>query len=49
MDKAALKAKVLAEIDRRADELIAYAEAIWKYPELGFKEFKTAELTEKKY
>jgi amidohydrolase len=49
MDKAALKAKVLAEIDKRADELIAYAEAIWKYPELGFKEFKTAELTEKKY
>ncbi len=49
MDKAALKAKVLAEIDRRAEELIAYAEAIWKYPELGFKEFKTAELTEKKY
>ena len=49
MDKAALKAKVLAEIDRRADEIIAYAEAIWKYPELGFKEFKTAELTEKKY
>ncbi len=49
MDKAALKKKVLAEIDRKADEIIAYADAIWKYPELGFKEFKTAELTEKKY
>ncbi len=49
MDKAAIKKKVLAEIDRRADEIIEYANAIWKYPELGFKEFKTAELTEAKY
>ena len=49
MDKATLKKKVLAEIDRKADEIVAYADAIWKYPELGFKEFKTAELTEKKY
>ena len=49
MDKATLKKKVLAEIDRRADEIIEYANAIWRYPELGFKEFKTAELTEKKY
>jgi len=49
MDKTTLKKKVLEEIDRRADEIIEYATAIWKYPELGFKEFKTAELTEKKY
>ncbi len=49
MDKATLKKKVLAEIDRRTDEIIEYANAIWKYPELGFKEFKTAELTETKY
>ena len=49
MDKATLKKKVLAEIDRRADEIIEYANAIWRYPELGFKEFKTAKLTEKKY
>ncbi|HUV33562.1 MAG TPA: hypothetical protein VMW22_01430, partial [Candidatus Desulfaltia sp.] len=49
MDKAELKAKALAEIDRRADEIIEYASAIWRYPELGFKEFKTAELTENKY
>ena len=49
MDRAELKAKALAEIDRRADEIIEYATAIWKYPELGFKEFRTAELTEKKY
>ena len=49
MDKTILKKKVIEEIDRRADEIIEYATAIWKYPELGFKEFKTAELTEKKY
>jgi len=49
MDKATLREKVLEEIDRRADEIIEYATAVWKYPELGFKEFKTAELTEKKY
>ena len=49
MDKAEIKRKVLEEIDRRADEVIAYATAIWKYPELGFKEFKTAKLTESKY
>ena len=49
MDKTTLKKKALEEIDRRADEIIEYATAIWKYPELGFKEFKTAELTEKKY
>jgi len=49
MDKTTLKKKVLKEIDRRADEIIEYAKAIWDYPELGFKEYKTAELTEKKY
>ena len=49
MDSKTLKKKALEEIDRRAGEIIEYATAIWKYPELGFKEFKTAELTEKKY
>lgn len=49
MDKKTLKKKALEEIERRAEEIIEYANAIWKYPELGFKEFKTAELTEKKY
>ena len=49
MEKTMLKKKALEEIDRRADEIIEYATAIWRYPELGFKEFKTAELTEKKY
>ncbi len=49
MDKKELKKNALAEIDRRAEEIIQYAQAIWEYPELGFKEFKTAELTERKY
>ena len=49
MEKAALKKKAIEEIDRRADEIIEYATTIWKYPEIGFKEFKTAELTEQKY
>ena len=49
MDKKELKKNALAEIDRRAEEIIKYAQAIWEYPELGFKEFKTAELTERKY
>jgi amidohydrolase len=49
MDKLLLKKKALEEIDRRKDEIIKYAAEIWKYPELGFKEFKTAELTEQKY
>ena len=49
MNKKELKKNALAEIDRRAEEIIKYAQAIWEYPELGFKEFKTAELTERKY
>ena len=40
MEKETLKKKAIDEIDRRADEIIEYATAIWKYPELGFKEFK---------
>ena len=49
MDKSTLKEKALKEIDSRAQEIIEYATTIWKYPELGYKEFKTAELTERKY
>jgi amidohydrolase len=49
MDKTKLKKEALAEIDRKAEELIDYATKIWKYPELGYKEFKTSQLTEEKY
>jgi amidohydrolase len=49
MDKATLKKRAVREIDQRAKEIIGFAETIWKNPELGFKEFRTAKLTEKKY
>ena len=44
MDREESKRRVVAEIDRRQDEIIAVAERIWRHPELGFKEFGTAEL-----
>lgn len=47
--KEELKRRVLDAIDARADEIIGVGEAIWRSPELGFKEFKTAELVERKY
>ena len=49
MDKAQIKKKALEEIDRNSKEIVSYAQEIWRYPELGFKEFKTAELTESIY
>lgn len=49
MSKEAIKRKILETIDTRTDEIIEIGEAIWRKPELGFKEFKTAELVEKKY
>ncbi len=49
MDKTTLKRRAVEEIDRRKNEIISYAEEIWKEPELGFKEFNTARLTEEKY
>ena len=38
-----LKSSALAEIDRRADELIGISKTILDNPEPGFREFKTAE------
>ena len=49
MSKDSIKRKVVEAIDARADEIIEIGEAIWRKPELGFKEFHTAELTERKY
>lgn len=49
MLKEDLKKRVLQAIDNRASEIIEIGETIWKHPEIGFKEFKTAELVEKKY
>lgn len=42
--KQALKIAVCEEIDRRKRDLFAIGEAIWRAPELGFKEFETAGL-----
>ncbi len=49
MSKESLKEKVLAAINERADKIIKIGDAIWSKPELGFKEFKTAELVESNY
>lgn len=49
MSKESLKEKVLAAIDERADEIVKIGDMIWAKPELGFKEFKTAELVESHY
>jgi amidohydrolase len=49
MDLKEIKRKALDKIDENQKKIIEYAEEIWKYPELGFKEFKTAQLTEKHY
>jgi amidohydrolase len=49
MSKESIKKRVLDAIDARADEIIDVGETIWVKPELGFKEWKTAELAERKY
>ena len=40
-----LKAKVFAAIDANAEKIINIGETIWKNPEPGYREFKTAALT----
>jgi amidohydrolase len=37
-----LKAGACAAIDRRADEIVALAEELWRCPEIGFEEVQTA-------
>jgi amidohydrolase len=44
MGREALKRQVAEEIDRRQAEIIALGERIWRDPELGFKETRTAAL-----
>jgi amidohydrolase len=48
MSKEGLKNRVIKAIDDRAKEIIAIGDAIWKTPELGFKEFQTAEYVKTK-
>jgi amidohydrolase len=45
MNKLAFKKNVLDAVEARADDIIAAGEWIWKHPEVGFKEIKTAEYT----
>jgi amidohydrolase len=42
-----LKAAVWEAIDGRADDVIRIGDTIWKHPELGFKETRTAALVER--
>jgi len=44
-----LKKRVVESIDGRAEEIIEIGRRIWQNPELGYKEFKTAEIVEEKY
>lgn len=44
MDKKLLKEQVCQVIDQHKEELIALGEDIFAHPELGFKEFRTADL-----
>lgn len=47
MDKLSLKRKLLNSIDAKANEIINIGNWIWSNPEVGFKEYKTAEYTAK--
>jgi amidohydrolase len=49
VDVQKLKDKVNAAIDARADEIIALGEDIRVHPELGFKEFRTADLVAERF
>src|SRR4030095_3621058 len=46
MTKDELKRRLLEAVDRRAADIIGIGERIWRNPELGFKEVKTAKLVE---
>lgn len=49
MKREELKEKVLQAIDDRAEEIIEIGTRIWNNPELGYKEFKTAEFVQEEY
>ena len=49
MTKAELKALVLKAIDDNRDALIETADTIRKHPELGYKEYKTAEVIKNEF
>lgn len=39
-----MKARARAAIERRSDEIVALAEELWRYPEIGFQEVRTSEI-----
>jgi amidohydrolase len=45
MDRKVLKKKLLDTVEARADDIIAAGDWIWANPEVGFKEYKTAQYT----
>ena len=47
MDIAELKRRACEAVDKNADKIIAFGESVFAEPELGFKEFKTAEKVQK--
>jgi len=49
MNKDKLKKKVIEAIDNHAEDIIEIGDHIWGNPELGYKEYKTAEFVESKY
>lgn len=49
MSKEALKKQVLDTIDSRAKEIIRIGDDLWKIPEVGYREYKTAEYVESFY
>lgn len=49
MNRQALKKKVIEEIDRKVEEIIKIGDDLWKIPEVGYREFRTAEYVEAKY
>lgn len=49
MSKDSLKYRVCEAIDKKAEEIIAVGERVWRSPELGFKEFKTSETVAKAF
>ena len=49
LSKEELKANVCTAIDQRREEIIAVAQAILEYPELGFREVKTSHLVVQKF
>ena len=49
MTKDELKRQVWEAIDRRREEIVGLGEQIWRHPELGFKEVKTARLVEETF